>query len=130
MLKRAIRPAAAKPAHDVFELGPEVSAEWTKLAAARLPPISFDVEDGKRGLQCDLAQLRRTAMNELGAKLDRHRERLAAAREDASTDSLTRLQYDDVDASVMKDSSCFEPGNAGANDRDIRSCVVHDGRCS
>ena len=95
----------------------------------RLPAIASDVENGQRGLRCDFPQLWRAAMNELSAKLDRHSQCIAAAGEDAATDSLASLEYDDVDTSVVKDSCCLEPGNAGANDRDIRSCVVHPGRC-
>ena len=95
----------------------------------RLPAIASDVKNGQGGLYRDFPQLRRAAMNELSAKLDRRSQCIAATGEDAPTDSLPSLEYDDIDASAVKDSCCLESGNAGADDRDIRSCVVHLGRC-
>src|SRR5437763_771909 len=73
LVERPIRtPLRVKPAHDHVEPPPEV-VEWFGRTTADLPPPTADVVRGELRLPQDLFRLRRAAMNELGAELDRHR---------------------------------------------------------
>ena len=58
-------------------------------------------------------------MDEFRPELDRDGKRLVADAEDASADTLPRLEHDEIDVVLVQYARCLETGYAGTENRDV-----------
>src|SRR6185437_2343865 len=107
-----------EPPHHAVEPLP-VLVQWAEMLARYEPPAAADVVAGERRLPQDLVDLRRAAMDEFGAELDRNAELMIALGEYASANPLPRLEHDDVHVVVDEGARGSEPSGSGPDDHDL-----------
>ena len=116
LLKRPVGfSMAVEPAEDLVQFRPEV-VEAPQRMSVRSPSLAAIVENRERGFARDLAKLRRYAVHEFGAELDRHGQRWIMARENPSADPFACLEYGELDAGVAQHACRGKSGDTGAND--------------
>src|SRR5206468_10680239 len=88
-----------------------------QASAARTPSLTFDGVEEESGIASDREQLRRTAVNEFRAQLDRVRDPRVADRVNAPSDAGTRLEDAGANSPLLEDTHRSQTGDAAPDDR-------------
>jgi hypothetical protein len=105
-------------AHDAINSIPEI-VRGAELVADDLPASAADVDGGKRRLIRDLLELRRAAMNKLGAHLDWDRRSAITMCKDPPADPAASFEDGDIETLLVERTGGGEPGSSGTDDGDV-----------